>query len=430
MLKNYVFMFIISFVFLACSNNENSGNDDYENESSRLRRDESSRSTPARCSESKNDNVTITEADDITSRNAGVYEISGRCSSNQGKVELNIEGGQQDVICSGNRWKTFVDVTSVVQGKEEVQISARNGEDSACSVVKNFFQCPEGYAPVPRLTKDSDINVNYDFCVMIYEARSETSRRSSYRSRESSSFQDRRDTQRNQEEVRREYNEKAVSKSGDDPWVDIPRGEAERRCSNNGSGYELMTNNEWQIIARNIELEPSNWSLGHRDVEAGNYLNRGLLSLGSRRDSGYSGGGSSSRWEDSKRTHALPNGEELWDISGGVWEMVADTVSTLKSQGMQSTNQRYIYELTGNNKKLFGPKRDYSSVGRSRGSVYNQGQASVGLGGVRLSRFNDIVVRGGAGENDGGVFAVDASVRSEGYNIGGGGIGFRCIYHP
>ena len=422
-------IFIISFIFLtACPSTQS--NDEYESdsESLRLRRDDSGRSsTPARCSESRNNNVTITEADDITSRNAGVYEISGRCSSSQGNVELDIGGGQKDVICSGNRWRTFSDVTSVVQGREEVQISARNGEDSACLVVKNFFQCPEGYAPVPRLTNDRDINLNYDFCVMIYEARSETNRRSSYRSRDSS-FRDRRETQRDQEEVRREYSEKAVSKSGDDPWVDIPRGEAERRCGNNGSGYELITNSEWQTIARNIELEPSNWSLGHADVEAGNYLNRGLLSLRNSRDSGYSRGGSSSRWEDSKRTHFLPNGEELWDISGGVWEMVADTVSTLESQGMKSTNQRYIYELTGSNKQLFGPKRDYSSVGRSRGSVYNQGSASVGLGGVRLSSFNDIVVRGGAGENDGGVFAVDASVRSEGYNIGG--IGFRCIYHP
>lgn len=429
--QNYFFYFLrggfflcfLTAFFLGCTG----ASDIEEEDPQRLRRTDNSESL-GRCRESSDSDLSIVTADDISSKNAGRYELSGFCPASNNRVEVRVDRGEVEINCSGGQWKKFLDVTSIVQDREEVQVSVSSGSDSDCVSVRNNFLCPNDYIPVPRLSKDRDIDLDYDFCVMKYEARSETNRRSSYRDRSGGgSFLDR-DNSRRQEDVREEYNEKAVSKSSGDPWVDISRAEAERRCSNNGSGYRLISNMEWQNIARNIELVSENWSLEHTEIEVGNYLNRGSFDLGgfgSSRSSG--GGGGGSRWDDEKQTHILFNEEEIWDFSGGVWEMVSDSVSSLRADGMRSTDDRAVYELTGNNKKLFGPKRDYLSVGGGR-TFGGDSFRNVGLGGVELSNIEDVVARGGASSRDAGVFAVNARIKSGGYSSAP--IGFRCVYIP
>ena len=63
------------------------------------------------------------------------------------------------------------------------------------------------------------------------------------------------------------------------PWVKISPGSAIFACAQLGSGYELITNEMWQTIARNIETAQSapgvylNWS--NASVSGDNALNRG-----------------------------------------------------------------------------------------------------------------------------------------------------------
>lgn len=56
------------------------------------------------------------------------------------------------------------------------------------------------------------------------------------------------------------------------PWVTIARQRAYQACTNLGGKYGLISNSQWQTIARNITLTASNWSTG--TVYTGE-LNRG-----------------------------------------------------------------------------------------------------------------------------------------------------------
>ncbi len=421
--KRYFFFLFIPIFLLSCFGENSDDSSNNANDSRRLQRDEESSIRKTACRNGGSDQFSIEEADDISSKNAGRYEISGKCSSSDGKnIELRIGRGTENVFCSGNRWKTYLDVTSVVQDKNDVQISAHSGSNEACVSVKNTFLCPNDYVPVSRLKNNSDVDVDYDFCVMKYEARGEINRRSTTSTRTSRYNASERDS----DDAIRERNEKAISKSNDDPLTGVSLNEAKLKCGNNGPGYRLITNGEWQTIARNIEFEATNWYLGRISIEIGNYLNRGMVSLGRGRS--YSSGSSSSNWEEGKRSHRLLNEEEVWDISGGVWEMVSDSVSSLRSRGIEETNEEDIYELTGNNQELFGPERDYSSVG-GEGTGRRSGQATLGLGKAYLSDLEDVIVRGGTSSTDAGIFAVNANIEN-GKESSIRNIGFRCVYHP
>lgn len=50
--------------------------------------------------------------------------------------------------------------------------------------------------------------------------------------------------------------------AGKYPIADINQAEAIAACQSMGSGYHLITNNEWMTIARSIEANPTNWSSG------------------------------------------------------------------------------------------------------------------------------------------------------------------------
>ena len=420
-----VFVLLFSFLFFVfyygCSANQSSRSSSSNSRNRRVLSDstnQTSRRSSSRCSSEnlQDESLSLRRPDHISSRNAGDYHLSGRCSTAESFVEINILGASQEVACYGGRWETDVDVTSIVQDEEDVTISVQSGSYEVCGSVRNSFLCPDGYIAVARLTEDDDIDLNYDFCVMQYEASRESGRNSFRSSRSSRSSRGSYNTERQREEFQEEYSERALSRSNQDSWTDLSLSEVRRRCSNNGIGYELISNEEWQVIARNIELEPSNWFLERTTIESGNYLNTGVPGYGSA-----SSRRSSSSRQQGVRSHTLINGEEIFDFGGGVWEMVSDSTSIIG----EKTSVDNVFELSGNLKKLFGPKRNYSNaVASSRGS-YTEVRG-LGLGGVFLSRIDDIIVRGGSDDRDVGVFAVKADISDSRLRD----IGFRCVYRP
>jgi hypothetical protein len=174
-------------------------------------------------------------------------------------------------------------------------------------------QCPLGYLYVPR----NPDYVRSSFCVMKYEARESPS------------------------------GSVAISIPSDLPWRDLNRASAIAGCQANGPLYDLVTNDEWQTIARNIELVAQNWREGVAGgVASGNggsnsnMLNRGhsdgapnqVLAASTVDAWGCFGTGQQTdpngacplTWTDQKRTHRLSTGEIIWDFGGNLWEWVKD----------------------------------------------------------------------------------------------------------
>lgn len=414
MIKFFLLFFLI---FISCSDNRSyaPANEEYD----RQDRFSSTRPSSTRCNDSiGNSEITISRVEDINSNNAGEYRIFGKCEHSNERVEISVENKSLEKMCSGRRWGAILDLTSVVQGRETVSISASSSGASACVSVDNRFNCPEGYIPVPR----EEGYTERDFCVMQYEASSENRRNGRYGSGRYGSDRDRRSGYDNFRDRDDEYYfDKAVSRSGSDPWTEASHNEAQEKCQNNGIGYSLITNDDWQTIARHIESEPENWSHGRVVVRTDNILNIGVSLTGHRGSSRR--GGSSSRWEQEKRSHLLPNGEEIWDFSGGVWEFVLDSVSSL---GVRSEGNKFISELSGQNKRLFGPQGNYLSL-----SDRNVRETPGGLGQAKLSTVKNYAARGGGvSERDLGVFSVRVDIDGNRSGAFLRNVGFRCVFRP
>lgn len=216
------------------------------------------------------------------------------------------------------------------------------------------------------------------------------------------------------------------------PWVNITRDSAISRCQSLGSGYDLINNNQWQTIARNIELQQENWS--SNEVGTG-FINEGHgdgtpsapIAITDESDV-FNGTGQTSG--DQKRTHVLSNGEIIWDFSGNVWEWVKDTNSTdygtdgFMSLISDSTNPNSGALSDGISRTLknqFGPVGSYSLAAPPYG---NLGHAFVNTG------IAGGIYRGGSYQQattavEGGIFSVKTTF---GANVTSGNVGFRCVY--
>lgn len=230
----------------------------------------------------------------------------------------------------------------------------------------------------------------------------------------------------------------AVSQAAGQPWASINRANAITECQNLGTGYDLITNAQWQTIARNIEAQAQNWSSnqvglgflneGHSDASPG-----ATLAIADETDP-FNGTGQTNG--DQKRTHVLSNNQTIWDFSGNVWEWVKDDNAT--NYGVDA----FFYQITDIThpnagtlndgvsrrvKSQFGPLGDYTSL-----STTPFGH----LGRAFISTVNGGVVRGGsyidyatnaATNEEGGIFSVNTQ-----YSVLAteARIGYRCVYQP
>lgn len=236
------------------------------------------------------------------------------------------------------------------------------------------------------------------------------------------------------------------------PWREISRGQALLECQSLGTGFDLITNDEWQTIARNIEGQTSNWeqnivggvSSGNGGTDS-NRLNQGHADgtpnepLSANTDDAQScegtgqlcNDGAGGDWSFQKRTHNLSNTEVIWDFSANVWEWVKDDNSNSfgsSSSFSQITSVTHpnSYSLSGgttttarNAKNQFGPLGDYTSM---NSGVYG------GLGSGDFSSSNGILRGGDWGWGSGaGLYTAYL-----GWWPGNSAnhVGFRCVYRP
>jgi hypothetical protein len=252
--------------------------------------------------------------------------------------------------------------------------------------------CPTGYLLVPKNTTYT----TKDFCVMKYEASNDG------------------------------YGT-VTSVGGGTPWVVINRANARSACLALGYGFDLISNNQWQTIARNIAGVAANWDSG---VVASGQLNRGhsdsvpanTLATSSDDISGNcSGTGqtcSSTVWDSQRRTHVLANTNVIWDIGGNAWEWVTN------DSNISNGADGYISTMSGADIRQ---SRYGAATGNFCASPSSTPYCGMGYGWVNYA--NGAVIRGGPWNGDvgSGVFAVGLSNASTAANTS---LSFRCVFVP
>ena len=295
--------------------------------------------------------------------------VNSNCNpQNEGMVRFNGGVGLRAMeFCNGSQWKRVV--------------------------IEPPINCPANFIGVPG----NDFYNTRNFCVMKYEAKQDPTNPA-----------------------------RAISQASGPPWANINRAEAQAACQ--AAGFELLSNDHWQTMARNIERVPQNWAnnqignvgglnRGHSDGTPSNALEasgddtQGCFGTGQQGDCNGPG-------RHQKRTHIVDNkakNEVIWDMGGNVWEWMSDDDST--DYGASARN---IAELTGAPKDRFGPSGDYSAT--LGNSPYGHlGQLAPGTG--------NAVLRGG-NWFPGTVTGLFGATLHHGPLVRIQDIGFRCMTSP
>ncbi|MEN0059962.1 MAG: hypothetical protein AAGB31_14070 [Bdellovibrio sp.] len=249
---------------------------------------------------------------------------------------------------------------------------------------------------------------------------------------------------------------RAQSRPDGTPWTRITHAQAIDKCQEMGSGYSFITLQQWNALARHIESVGANWTggsvgvgmlyRGHTDgvvdvnAVSGGYSYSSLATLAAPDDDelGYMGTGNNSSQaagagREQRRTHFLPNGEVVWDLSGNARERVdADglggTISYTGpgSSGYQTFTSAALLAAISTMVTTNGvfipaewiqPALPYSTYENGAGQFY----LNSGL------RSGKVITRGGnfAANNHRGIFGGDIDNDSSTSSSSGG---FRCVY--
>ena len=357
--------------------------------------------------------------ENISSSNVRSFTIEGTCTEDGQPVMVSVGGvsPETDPDCASNSWSVDIDVTSLNKTTGAISITAdhssSDGDNAtqASKEVTNNFICPANFVGVPSLT---DYTTN-SFCVMKYEAKNDGSGN-------------------------------AISQAGSTPWRSITRNGSITECTDLGAKYDLITNDEWQSIARNIERVKSNWkngtvgdsgglSTGHSDSSPAVYLPADSDDNNACHQTGQTC--NSSDWDSQRRTHTLSNGEVVWDLAGNVAEWVKDNnmVSYISSAIIMSLLNDATHSTSGSlsggttttsrtAKGHFGPHGDYTGLYSNPWGGIGHGSLNLNLGGGGVG-----VTRGGYYSTIApGVFTVVAGFTE--MDTASNRAGFRCVYRP
>ncbi len=283
--------------------------------------------------------------------------------------------------------------------------------------------CPNNWIKVPE-DLSSEVNTT-EFCVMQYEAK--------------------------------KVSGVATSQSSGLPWTSVIRGitaatvnSALKACKDLGDEFDLISNAQWQAIARNIETAQNpvgtylNWSnssisgsnainRGHTDNAPANALDAGTDANPCVGTGNLSCADHSQIHFNQKRTHTLSNGEVIWDLSGNVFEWVKDDSNFAYEDFENCSNDHWSVKSasSGNicqspdcNGPQGGPKSAFGPLGEYPGK--NSGEYG-GLGTLCRANYEvGAILRGAHFMTDtrAGIFyaSFDRPV-----NYSDSSIGFRCV---
>jgi hypothetical protein len=214
------------------------------------------------------------------------------------------------------------------------------------------------------------------------------------------------------------------------PWSRLGNSDARVLCDNLGFSYQLMSNLQWQAIARSIERTPANWSGG---AVGSGLVNRGhcdedpLVPLDA--DGSPCVGTNNPACEDptspdwpQKRTHWLENGAVIWDLAGNLQERLDGSAGA--HDGLWTDFDAAVFTTEPGWEDLraaFAPAGPYT---------YVQGMGRGYGGTINLTRGGsyDPSPSGSAGsknDEDVGIFSFHHNSWNTSHTDG-----FRCIFVP
>ena len=338
----------------------------------------------------------------INSANLSNFEVKGQCSEEGQPVIVSVDSISPSTqpTCLNEAWLIQIDVTEVPRPSDSILITADHSSSEgvqapqASATVISSFPCPDNFVAVPPL----EGYTSQTFCVAKYE-------------------------------MKNDGNNKAVSQAAGSPYVRISRDNSIRKCEEIGEDYDLITNNEWQTMIRNMELVGKNWQGGVVGSSGG--INAGHTDSNPSRVIPASSDDNEAcaektpscdrnTWRAGKRTHTLSNGEAVWDVSGNVNEWVKDE----SDESTQTEENSFVYIIRMARrypvvKDRFGPSGDYNT----------SSPFGFFMGTVLLKHNLGTYFRGGAWGDywRAGLFATSTTMRANDRNDS---IGFRCVYRP
>lgn len=270
------------------------------------------------------------------------------------------------------------------------------------------LSCPANFVFV---SANSVVVANADFCVAKYEMKV-----------------------LGEQEGDRDYDPslRAESRMTGIPWTNIQREQAVAECQELGAGYDLISNPQWQAMAREIEVAAGpqgqllNWSSfssgGHNLINMGRHLGYtvpryGPVDAGLNNLPCYLSEPECADYTDpdfrSRRIHYLASGEVIWDVSGNAFEWIKG------SFGLAEPVYDYVSQEPWSSsgfKTQFGPAGSYLTKDAGRYGGLGWFSASFGLDGI---------IRGGDhGSYETGIFSVLGSRPDNSLDS----LGFRCVY--
>jgi hypothetical protein len=222
------------------------------------------------------------------------------------------------------------------------------------------------------------------------------------------------------------------------PWVSISRAASISACSIlDAAHYSLISNGQWQTIARNIEAVGFNWSSGTvgnaGGISRGHSDNLPAAPLAASADDNVScaneaaGSCSLTTWSSQRRVFKLSNGLYIWDFAGNAEEWVSNDNSISWGSDANSnmittsthTTSGTIGSATGAANVQFGPNGNYSSLSTSPWGGLGHAYINYSSGGIsRGGLFSD--------NTDSGIYAVYLGLAP---TLTSSGLGFRCVYN-
>lgn len=217
-----------------------------------------------------------------------------------------------------------------------------------------------------------------------------------------------------------EENNRIVSRKGKTPIAEIQYNQAKLACESLWDWYQLTTHNQWMSVARNIELEASNWNNGIIGQWYIYTWNAGESSDGKWCREQWNvnkyAWAKTWIWEAScnqKRKHTLFLWEDIWDFSGNVWEIVDKQENSRVD--LWSWDMQWDSVSGSDLKNQYGPLLDLNTD-NGAGFIYN----ADWLTGELLLRWWS-----GWDESKAWIYSIDSGIENDYENWN---TGFRCTY--
>lgn len=296
----------------------------------------------------------------------------------------------QACACTGG--VCTVGLTSATPGDASFAFSVTANAVTSNTATGTIGTCPVNYASVPGNTALGTTG----FCVMQFEAR--------------------------------DVGSVATSSASDPLWTNIGRTNAKTACTNLGTKYDLIANNEWMTIARNVERVAANWTSGVVDsgmlYRGASDNTPGSPQIVSDTSNIYNQTGNSSAdaegaGKEQARRLTLANGQYIWDFAGNAWEHVDYSKTTGMQDAPNTCNQNDVELNVVNCAAL--PVDAYMPVNGTLDSIYGVGKFYASLaGGLK---------RGGSHNSSSGS-GIYAYRTTNNNTTTSGDTGFRCVWRP